>query len=254
MFRQASKGLSGALLLLLTAACGDKPASIQTGKLTGGTMVVMNSNGNVEAYPPAFGQARDQYTVTETTTQPDVQTRIRWNAKKKVLTVCPERRAAPQTAACPPSADVRADYIVRVPHGVRAIIETSHGTLHVSDIDGSIEAVNQEGDIKIQVPGYAQASTGSGNISATFGDAQWPGTLAFSAVRGNVEVYVPAQARAHVRLHTGRGTIFTDFELRGTSNGNSETIAAPINGGGARSIVVHVLDGDIRLLKLTPQM
>ncbi len=87
-----------------------------------------------------------------------------------------------------------------------------------------------------------------------FGDAQWPGTLHFSAERGDVEVWVPATADANVDLHTDHGTIFTDFNLRGSASGNVETIVGAIGRGGSRKIDVRVTNGSIRMLKLTPQM
>jgi hypothetical protein len=47
--------------------------------------------------------------------------------------------------------------------------------------------------------------------------------------------------------------LFTDFNLRGTSQGRSETIDGDVNGGGTRSIDIETQAGAIRLLKLHPQ-
>jgi DUF4097 and DUF4098 domain-containing protein YvlB len=91
-------------------------------------------------------------------------------------------------------------------------------------------------------------------MSVIFAATDWPGTLHFSSDNGNIELYVNENAKAHVRLHTDDGTVFSDFNLRGTSSGNSETIDAVINGGGPRSVDVEVKTGSIRLMQLKPQV
>jgi DUF4097 and DUF4098 domain-containing protein YvlB len=103
------------------------------------------------------------------------------------------------------------------------------------------------------VTGQAQASTTNGSIDATMGATSWPGTLHFSAQNGDVTVYVPQTAAFHAHLHTDDGTLFTDFDLRGTSQGNSETIDAPVNNGSSFGLDLESKRGTVRLLRLTPQ-
>jgi DUF4097 and DUF4098 domain-containing protein YvlB len=85
------------------------------------------------------------------------------------------------------------------------------------------------------------------------GSTGWPGTLHFSTQHGNVELWINETAAFDVRLHTGSGTLFTDFDLRGTSQGSSETIVGRVNGGGSHGIDVETTSGTIRLLRFHPQ-
>ena len=110
------------------------------------------------------------------------------------------------------------------------------------------------GDIKMLLPQYGNARAGTGNVSVIFASTSWPGTLHFSAERGDVELYVNETAAAHIHLRTLHGTIFTDFPLTGTAAGTSETIDGSINGGAKRAIDVFVREGSIRLLQLKPQV
>jgi len=235
-------------------------------------MTVANLRGNVDAYAPAVGEPADTFTVTEMAKDPDaVQTAILVNDTK--LTLCNRARVhdrwrdqvlpfflkalatekATATLCARPTL-TPVDYIVRVPRQARAEISTVSGSVHVTDVSGPVDVRVRNGDIKLQIPSYGDASTQNGSIVAIFGDAHWPGTLHFSTERGDVEVWVPATADASVDLHTDRGTIFTDFELRGSSNQAGETIVGSIGKGGQRRVNVRVTNGSIRLLKLTPQM
>lgn len=247
-------------LLLLAAltlgGCGtDKGAVTQQGVLSRGTMALINTQGKIEAYPPANNEPKDQYTIVATAASGDAPTVVQYDAESRTLTACPGTRAKLPLQCMPAPAGTRIDYLVRVPKDVRAYLATTNGDIHVSDVGGAVDARTVNGDIKIQVPSYANAQTVNGNVSVTFGDVNWPGTLHFSSTKGDVEVYVPAIANAHVDLHTDHGTVYTDFDLHGSSQGDAETIVGNIGTPGAnRGVQVRVINGSIRLLKLVPQM
>ena len=206
-------------------------------------MVVALAAGDVDAYAPAAGEAPTKYTVEADVAPAMLKVRARANA----LVVC-----AP---GCAPAESQRpVNVLIRVPHGVRAVLSSRTGTVTATDVNGPVEAETVDGDIRIQVPSYADAHAVRGNVSVTFGDAEWPGTLHIRADRGDATVYVPATANGRLDLHTEAGTIFTDFNLRGTSQGSSETIVGPIGAGGNRTVEVRVGYGNIRVLRLTPQM
>lgn len=232
--------LLGLLLVLPCVGCsGDRAAIRKQGTLTGGSISVSAAAGKIEAYPPAANEPKDRYTL-------EVYRRGNGAPILNVLTSASTHTFA--TAGAP------ADVLVRIPQGVRAVLRAQRGDIHVSDVNAPVEATALAGDIKIQIPSYADARTQRGNISATLGDANWPGTLRFSSDAGDVEVWVPAIADATVDLHTDRGTIFTDFNLRGTASGQAETITGTIGSGGRRTLVVRTKNGNVRLMKLVPQM
>jgi len=229
-----------ALLLLLTslAACGHQEFAFQRiGTVPpGAAIVVHNVQGDISVYAPERGQPASMYTIAANTAMPESSIVFRG------------RRVS--VSARGPGVN----YLIRGPKGAVLDLGTSDGSINVADFDGVVTARTGRGDIKMLIPQYGNASVGTGNISVIFASTAWPGTLHFSADRGDVELYVNENAAAHVHLHTDRGTIFTDFPLKGTASGTSETIGATINGGANRGIDVEVRDGSIRLLQLKPQV
>lgn len=203
-------------------------------------MTIRVADATLAAYQPATGQPRDRFTVSATArgNSPPAAPKIR-PAGKGIVIDAPQRLQS---------------LLVRVPDGVALIVDSRHGDVSVTDVKGSARIVAAEGSVRVFMrDGYAQAATQHGSVSVAMGATTWPGTLAFSAVNGDVEVSVEETAAFRVHLHTDSGTLFTDFNLRGTSNGSSETIDGAVNGGGAQRIDIEVTRGSIRLLRLHAQ-
>lgn len=232
------------LLLLLSAmpiGCSStQPFATTVGIMKPGTtMVVRITDARLDAYQPEARQRRDLFTVTAT-------------ALRKSTPDAPRLRATPRGVIV----DARAPLVsllVRVPDRVNLAVESRHGDVNVTDIPGNARVVALAGNVNLMLPGYAQAAVGTGNLSVTMGSTNWPGTLHFSTQRGDIVLRVIGKAPFDVRLHTDDGTLFTDFGLRGTSQGRSETINGEVNGGGPQSIDVETRAGAIRLLRLQPQ-
>jgi putative adhesin len=232
------------LLLLPPAlsACGSASSPFVTtvGKLErGSTLAVQLDSGRVDAYQPVRGQRPDLFTISAT-------------ALPKTTPPPPRLHAAPLGVVVRATGAL-ASLLVRVPDGVNLLVESQRGDVNVTDITGNARVVAQHGNVDIKVPGYAQATVGDGNLSVMMGAASWPGTLAFSTRRGDVELWIVGRAAFSVHLHTDDGTLFTDFGLRGVSSGRAETIDGSVNGGTAQRIDVETATGSIRLLRLQPQ-
>ena len=234
-----------ALLLLplatLVACRASSPYVTTVGILKPGTTLALRvDSGTVNAYQPATGQRRDLFTVAATA------------LPKGTPPPAPRMRAAPLGLV------VRAtgtfdSLLVRVPDGVNLVVQSRHGDVNVTDIAGNARIVAQHGNVNVKLAGYAQAAVGDGNLSVMMGATDWPGTLYFSTRRGDIELWISAKAAFGVHLHTGDGTLFTDFGLRGTSNGRAETIDGVVNGAVTPRIDVETSAGAIRLLRLQPQ-
>lgn len=241
------------LPLALWACSSPGPTFHSDGTLAPGSrMVIRSVNGAVSAYAPTVGQPKNHYTISGFGKPDSPGGSVKRQGRD--LTLCQTTASgagclhdASQTIAPLP-------FLVRVPDGVFLDVRTLRGAINVSDVTGNVNAHSENGNVKIMVEGYANASARNGNVSVTFGATSWPGTLHFSAENGDVELYVNAKASAHVHLHTDHGTIFTDFELRGTSHGDAETIDGEIGGGNARTIDVTVHNGSVRMLQLKPQV
>jgi hypothetical protein len=233
------------LLLLLAAALAScssvPPYSTTVGILKpGATLEVRVAQATLNVYQPETGQRRDLFTVAAT-------------APAKATPPPAPRLGVTRRGVVVNAASPLQSLLVRVPDTAKLAVLSRQGDVNVTDIRGSAVVVASHGNVTMMLPAYGEAAVGQGNVTATIGSTDWPGTLHFSTQRGDVTLRVPAIAAFVVHLHTGSGTLFTDFALRGSSQGPSETIDGSVNGGGARRIDVEVTAGSIRLLKLQPQ-
>lgn len=226
---------------MLPIACSSTPPYATTVGILkpSATMVVRVRDARLDAYQPVTGRRRDLFTVAAT-------------ALPKSTPDAPRLRVAPRGIIVDARAPL-ASLLVRVPDGVSLIVESRHGDVNVTDITGNARVVALAGNVNLMLPGYAQAAVGTGNLSVTMGSASWPGSLHFSTQRGDIVLRVIGKAAFVVHLHTDDGTLFTEFDLRGTSQGRSETIDGEVNGGGPQRIDVETHAGAIRFLRLQPQ-
>ncbi len=229
------------LLTALLAGCSSpRPFATTIGTLRpGARMTVRVAAANVGVYQPAIGEPRTKFTVAAT-------------ALGNVPPAAPHIAPEPGGIAID-APDPLAQLLLRVPDGVRLDLRVGRGHVELTNLTGSAIVHDDDGDVQILVPGTAQASVGTGSIRATLGATHWRGTLHFSARTGNVTVWINEKARFVARLHTDRGTLFSDFNLRGNSSGTSETIDEAVNGGSKRAVQITVHSGSIRLLRLSPQ-
>jgi hypothetical protein len=232
------------LLTVAFVACSSSmptPFATHFGVLKPGSVLTINiESGVVNAFKPAQSDPADQYTITA---------------------------SAPAGASPPPAPAVHPDgtgvivdatgklanLLVRVPQGVNLVVHSKHGNVNVTDVSGRVDVHADNGNVKVMVAGLAQASTVNGSIDLTMGRTSWTGTLRDSAQNGDVTVYIPETAAFRVRMHTGDGTLFTDFGLTGVSQGSSETIDTTVNGGASFGIDLESQRGTVRLLRLAPQ-
>lgn len=228
---------------LVLAACGkhQEPYSTRIGLLQPtSTLTVTVKSAALNVYKPAVGEPKDRYTIQATQVQGT------------------EAPAAPTVLSAGNGIVVQAPdplygLLVRLPDKVNLVVQSSEGNVSVIDVTGNVIVHAGSGKVKVLVPGYAEASNTKGDIEVTAGATTWPGTLKFTSDDGDITVYVPEIAKFRAHLHTDNGTLFTDFNLTGTSTGSNETIDAPVNGGGAMGIDIETKHGAARLLRLAPQ-
>ncbi len=199
----------------------------------------IRTTGTIDAYKPAIGQASTLLTL-----EPSGPAGVAVPAA--IL-----KRSGPTFIY---DVDYARSLLARIPDGVALDVASTNGDVNVTDITGPTVAYGANGTVKVMVPGYAQASSENGNVTVYMGATSWPGTLKFGARNGDVEVWINATAQFNVRMHTDRGTIFTDFGLTGTSSGESETIVGTVGGKANQGIDIEVVNGSIRLLQLKPQV
>jgi hypothetical protein len=230
------------LLLLLPAGCGGPaPYATTVGLLQpGSTMQVHIAAGTLNVFQPAIGDPRDRFTIAAT-------------AQGKAAPPPAPRMRPIHGGVAVDAGGPFSSLLVRVPDGVDLVVDSTQGDVHVTNITGNANITIHRGDGQIVVGGYAQATDDRGNMAITMGATHWPGTLQFSARQGDIVIWITETAAFYVHMHTDNGTLFSDFDLRGTSAGRSETIDGKVNGGGPQRVDIEDANGSIRLLRLHPE-
>lgn len=108
----------------------------------------------------------------------------------------------------------RADFAVNIPRQTNLVVENSWGgKIHVAGVSGDIEITGMNGEVTLDgIGGGAVVQTMNGEINATIAQLKEDRPLSFTSMNGPVQIRLPADAKANVRLRTHNGAILTDFE------------------------------------------
>ena len=157
------------------------------------------------------------------------------------------------------------DILITVPADTSLHLTSTHGSLIAEGIHGEIEASSTNGEIRLTgISGTVVADTTNGSIKVTM-DRVDPGKpIAFSTTNGNVDVTLPADLKANLKLRSFHGEIWSDFEMKltggqpatasGGANGRfrvefNRTMYGTINGGGTEASFSSV-NGKIMIRKM----
>ena len=101
-----------------------------------------------------------------------------------------------------------------VPRQTSIVVQSSFGGgVHVRDLVGDVEIRNMNGEITLdRISGAALVETMNGEIHATFLKVTEGKALSFTSMNGEVNVSIPADTKANVRLRTQNGAVYTDFD------------------------------------------
>jgi hypothetical protein len=139
--------------------------------------------------------------------------------------------------------------VITVPPDTSLHLRSTNGSLSADGVHGEIEASSTNGEIHLTgISGTIVADTTNGSIKVTM-DRVDPGKpIAFSTHNGNVDVTLPADLKANLKMRSFHGEIWSDFEMKVSGGGQpvtnrdgrngpfrvefDRTIYAAINGGG----------------------
>jgi DUF4097 and DUF4098 domain-containing protein YvlB len=138
--------------------------------------------------------------------------------------------------------------IVTVPPDTNLQLRSTQGSLIVEGVRGEIDASSTNGKIELtNVSGTVVAETTNGSIRASMDRVAAGKPISFSSTNGSIEVSLPADLKANLKMRSYHGSIWTDFEMNVTgsrpvtsSGGDNarfevkfdRTMYATINGGG----------------------
>lgn len=146
------------------------------------------------------------------------------------------------------------DVVIRVPFATSLKLDGTnlYGTgITVENISGEIEAESANGAIALKnISGSVVASTTNGDIEVTLAKVIPDKPMSFVTFNGDVDVTLPADAKANLKIKSNMGEIYSDFDVtlksvpvKSTESGNKEggkfrisldrAVMGMINGGGA---------------------
>lgn len=133
------------------------------------------------------------------------------------------------------------DFVITVPHRTNVLISNSlGGDIDISEVTGDLEIKSLNGEVHLaNVSGGALVETMNGEIKVNVQQLVEGKPLSFTSMNGEVQLWVPGESKANIRLRTHNGTILTDFDekqlvTKTTSLGNVGGPHGP-----------HGMDGDI---------
>jgi hypothetical protein len=109
------------------------------------------------------------------------------------------------------------DVTIQVPTQTSVTIATSFGggKIVVENISGEIEVGNLAGEVDItNVSGSVVAHTMNGKVVASLSRVTPGKNMSFSTFNGDIDVTLPADAKANLKARADNGEIYTDFDVK----------------------------------------
>lgn len=143
---------------------------------------------------------------------------------------------------------------------------TNDGKIVVENVNGDIEVSGTNGSITLRnVAGSVVAHTVNGDVEVVFSRVAMDKPLSFSNMNGDIDITLPADIKANVRMKSQQGNIYSDFDVslktapskvegaEKTEKGQfrisfDKGIYGTINGGG-QEITLTTFNGDIFIRK-----
>ena len=161
------------------------------------------------------------------------------------------------------SANDDEELVVYVPTRTNLKVNGTNGDgIIVEGVEGDIETQHVNGEITlINVSGTVIAHTTNGDVKATVARLTPDKPMAFTSLNGDIDVTLPGTTRATFKLRSDMGDVYTDFDLKltsqtstsqGTRTGGryrvevNKSLTGTLNGGGPE-IELRTYNGDVYL-------
>jgi len=159
------------------------------------------------------------------------------------------------------------DLTIQVPVATSLEISSSmDGVVVVEGISGEIDINNINGPVTLRnVSGNTLVHTMNGDIDVVLARVAADKPLSFSSMSGDIDVTLPADVKANLKMKTDQGEVYTDFEIDMTRQPTrteaaekteagkfrisfDKSLLGLVNGGG-REISFNTFSGDIYIRK-----
>jgi hypothetical protein len=121
------------------------------------------------------------------------------------------------------------------------------GKLEVSGVNGEIEVENINGSIVLNnVSGNVVASSQNGGITVSLDKITTGKPMSFTTLNGKIDVTLPGDTKAKLRLKTDNGSVYSDFDVKLEPDSSKPTIEDSRKEGGKYRIRLdHSIYGTI---------
>ncbi len=117
---------------------------------------------------------------------------------------------------------------IKVPKQTTLDLKTLNGSISVEGISGEMTIDAMNGHINVQdASGPVVAHSMNGRIVASMAQVSAAKASSFSSMNGSIEVTLPADLKARLKMKTDRGEIYTDFDVKVDAATGSPTPAPP---------------------------
>ncbi|MGH7717315.1 MAG: DUF4097 family beta strand repeat-containing protein [Gemmatimonadaceae bacterium] len=145
--------------------------------------------------------------------------------------------------------DVRVDFAVRVPRGVKVNASTVNGAIEVDGAGADVEVETVNGRIEAaSTSGPVRAETVNGSIVARMDSLSGEGDIQLETVNGSITAYVPASFDAILEAETVNGRITSEFPITIMGKLSPKHLRGTIGRGG-RNVSLETVNGSVQLLR-----
>jgi len=108
------------------------------------------------------------------------------------------------------------DVVIQVPSQTSLKLETINGgAIVVENISGEVDAQNMNGAVTItNVSGSVVANSMNGKVNVSLNKVTPNKPMSFSTMNGPIDVTLPADMKANLKMKTDNGDIWTDFDVK----------------------------------------
>ncbi len=144
--------------------------------------------------------------------------------------------------------DTQVEFIIKLPPGSNAVLNTMNGDIDVTGASGAIQANSTNGGISgSSGDGPVEAHTTNGDIDVRMTKIPAKGT-SYHTTNGSITVSLPEATDANIRARTTNGRINSEFALSVSGSMSGRSIQGTIGKGGPLLDLVTT-NGSIRIEK-----
>src|SRR5665213_778332 len=133
-----------------------------------------------------------------------------------------------------------ASLTIEVPVNTNLELRTVNGSaIDITGVNGDLEIENTNGSIKLtNVSGSVVAHTLNGGVTVSMDRITGNKPMSFTSMNGKVDVTLPADTKARLRLKSDNGSIFSDFDVKLEADSNKPVVEDTRNQNGKYKISI----------------